>query len=536
MFDVFYLDKPTGLFPHERHAATLQQACEMSRTRYLWVLDSRNDYSGFDWTWEPVPWESHQTHVWPSQHQENGGTCLVPKTPGTEINRNHTVIPRRQPSDIVGIDLGNGIDIQCHVKTKYISDYLGTLRRVLAKVSNQHVWVVSSVCDYSNFDFTWHPSEWQQQMLHVFASGKQEFGDTFYIHVPSFFKRSENLALLEWFDTINFVADISVPRRPVPVCVHDNDSHVQAIRQYDFTSPVVQFSTSRAVDPVPEVNLWRAETKAIMPLTPGATSVLIPREVKTVLRNQLYDYPVIDRAHDRSMLDQPLDVVFISNGEYGADHHYQCLQLALVDQPNKLHHVQGVNGRVAAYQAAANISTSPWFFAVFAKLQVNTDFNWAWQPDRMQQPKHYIFHALNPVNHLIYGHQATIAYNQQLVLENIGPGLDFTLDQAHEVVPVMSGTAYYDNDPWTCWRTAFRECIKLQHSLPDVENQYRLDQWLSVGEGVNGHWSTQGAQDAVDYYQEVNGQFSALKKTYEWEWLASYALVLRPELFTASKT
>jgi hypothetical protein len=167
---------------------------------------------------------------------------------------------------------------------------------------------------------------------------------------------------------------------------------------------------------------------------------------------------------------------------------------------------------------------------------VNTDFDWAWQPDRMQQPKHYIFHALNPVNHLIYGHQATIAYNQQLVLENIGPGLDFTLDQAHEVVPVMSGTAYYDNDPWTCWRTAFRECIKLQHSLPDVENQYRLDQWLSVGEGVNGHWSTQGAQDAVDYYQEVNGQFGALKKTYEWEWLASYALVLRPELFTASKT
>jgi hypothetical protein len=145
----------------------------------------------------------------------------------------------------------------------------------------------------------------------------------------------------------------------------------------------------------------------------------------------------------------------------------------------------------------------------------------------MQQPKHYIFHAYNPVNHLVYGHQAMIAYNKELVLSNNGPGLDFTLDQAHEVVPMISGTAYYDNDPWTCWRTAFREAIKLQHSLPDVENEYRLEQWLSVGDGVNGQWSVWGAEDAVDYYNSVNGNFEEIKKSYEWAWLASYALIKR---------
>jgi hypothetical protein len=195
---------------------------------------------------------------------------------------------------------------------------------------------------------------------------------------------------------------------------------------------------------------------------------------------------------------------------------------------NRVHVVKGVNGRVAAYHAAARASTTPWFFAVFAKLEVNKDFDWAWQPDRMQQPKHYIFHAGNPVNGLVYGHQAMIAYNRQLALENTGVGLDFTLDQAHEVVPILSGTAMYAETPWMAWRTAFREALKLRASLPDVENEYRLNMWLSdAGEVKNADWSRFGAEDAVEFYKEVKGDPTELRKSYEWAWLASYAFIKR---------
>jgi hypothetical protein len=165
---------------------------------------------------------------------------------------------------------------------------------------------------------------------------------------------------------------------------------------------------------------------------------------------------------------------------------------------------------------------------VFAKLEVNQMFDWSWQPDRMQQAKHYIFHALNPVNGLVYGHQAMIAYNRQLVLDNPGVGLDFTLDSPHEVVPILSGTAHYTATPWMAWRTAFREVLKLKASLPDVENEYRLAKWLDVAsDEADPQWSRLGAEDAVEYYNQVNGDFAALKKSYEWEWLASYAFVKR---------
>jgi hypothetical protein len=121
-----------------------------------------------------------------------------------------------------------------------------------------------------------------------------------------------------------------------------------------------------------------------------------------------------------------------------------------------------------------------------------------------------------------------IAYNKKLVLENKGLGLDFTLDQPHEVVPILSGTAWYTDSPWMAWRTAFREVIKLMTTLPDVESEYRLNKWLDVdSDEADPQWSRFGAEDAEEYYNSVNGDFAELRKSYDWAWLASYAFMRR---------
>jgi hypothetical protein len=524
MFDVFYSGIKPNLFPHEQAVNSIEQAQELSRTRYCWIVNYLTDYTKHDFLWEPAPWEANQTHVWPSQHQANGGTYLVPKSGGAEVNRDHSVLPRRDSVPVIGIDHGTGLTVDCELTTRYISDYLGTLRRILSKVKHEYVWVVSSVCDYKDFDFTWHPSEWQTDMLHVFASDRQKFGDTFYVHVPSFLQKSQDIKLLEWFDTLHFVEGISVPRYPMPVVNHNYDTQVEAIRNYEFDAPLVMFSNGGNIGFEPTVCLWRELTKTVVPLTPGASTVIVPRETKNHLSSQVYDYPYIDKTFAQGH-DEPLDIVFIDNGEPMAE--YNWLQLPHTSIPNRIHRSSGVNGRVAAYHAAAKLSTTSWFFAVFAKLVVSEKFDWAWQPDRLQKPKHYIFHAYNPVNGLTYGHQAMIAYNRELVLNNSGTGLDFTLDSAHEVVPIVSGTAEYADTPWMAWRTAFREVLKLKGST-DVESQYRLNKWLTVAMGLpNGQYSIYGAQDAVEYYDSVNGDFDALKKSYDWNWLASYAFIKR---------
>jgi hypothetical protein len=484
----------------------------------------------FDTTWHPDPTEPPYIYQFGTQHQRTGGPQYhVTGAIDIKFVDQMRVTTSRVATAIYEIDHMDGAAGAIPNTTKrirYFDNYRDTLIRLARSIEPKHefVWVCSSICDYTGFDFSWHPEQWQAGMLHVFASDGEKFGDTFFMHVPTFACRAEQMALLEWYDC-NFVR-INVPRRAMPIIQHDLDSQAKAVRTLDWAGPLAMFTTTDyASGNRVTVPLWRENVKTVVPLSAGATSVIVPKTAVPYIKTQLYDYPYIDRTH-RKDKDQPLDIVFIDNGERDADSNFTHLNSVTYNLENRLHRSSGVTGRVAAYQAAASMSKTPWFFAVFAKLRVNQHFDWSWQPDRMQAAKHYIFHARNTINDLEYGHQGMIAYNKRLVLENEGKGLDFTLDQPHEVVPVLSGDAIYYTSNWVAWRTAFRECLKLRASLPDVENEYRLKQWLEVDHGA-GQWSSKGAQDAVEYYEEVGGDFDALRKSYEWAWLASYAFVKR---------
>jgi hypothetical protein len=497
-----------------------------------WHIPKHIDLTDMDFSWVPDPGEPAYIYQFATQHQKTGGPQY--RMPGaTEFKYVDMMRAevKKEAVPIFEIDHLDGAAGQIDGtvrKVRYFDNYKDTLIRLAKSLVGEyeHVWVCSSICDYTDFDFTWHPETWQSTMLHVFASDREKFGDTFYMHVPTFAERAEKKALLEWY-SVNYVPRKSVPRRPMPVIEHSEDSHVDVVKNTTWAGPLATFTTTNYVPGnMVTVPLWRKETKTIVPLSPGATSVVVPRVAVSDIRAQLYDYAHIDRTQ-RMLKDAPLDIVFISNGETNANQNFLHLNV-ITNLKNRLHRVDGVNSRAAAYHAAARVSQTPWFFAVFAKLQVDSDFDWSWQPDRMQQAKHYIFHARNPVNGLVYGHQAMIAYNRQLVLDNPGVGLDFTLDSPHEVVPILSGVAHYNTSPWSSWRTAFRECIKLRANLPDVESEYRLGKWLDVNsDEADPQWSRWGAEDAVEYYDSVAGNLADLKKSYEWEWLSSYAFMRR---------
>ena len=565
-----------------------EDALALCKTRYLWVLDKHCDYSNFDFSWEPAPWESTFRHAFSSQWQKDSGTYLIPKTGYTETKYNtdnpvvripdsdkwdnmdadfdyswhhdpseppyiyqfgtqhqktggpRYTVPDAKDTKFVG-DITSKIravaggavlikhlatkftfdeDIEIISTTRFISNYLDTLKRVLKKIDKEYVWVISDLCDYSKFDFSWHPALWQNTMLHVFYSNEQKFGDTFFVHVPSFLENAKDIKLLEYYAPLNFVTQ-SVERVEPTFIKYDSDSVVDAVWKHEFVEPVVQFFRYMPV-PSKTISLWQERLRTVVPLTKGSESVLVPRDAKNYIDKQVYDYEWIDKKHEPYEANRLCDIIFISNGESNAEQNWQHLNRVHTSD-NRIIRVDGVKGRAEAYRAALEASNTDWAFCVFAKLEVNKDFDWTWQPDRLQQAKHYIFHAHNPVNGLEYGHMGMIAYNKKLVAINSAEGLDFTLDQAHEVVPILSGTARYADDPWIAWRSAFRECLKLKHSLPNIDSKYRLNQWLKADttSAVAG-WSAIGAQDAVDYYDAVDGNFTKLRLTYEWDWLAEY--------------
>jgi hypothetical protein len=569
VLDIFFVDhynnqsaqrweKLVARYPHAQKIRfanteidTIRRCCNRSTTNRFWVVSSECVYDDFDFAWHPESWQRFMTHVFGSQWQKWSATYLINKSefdrnakwaksleefPNLNFVRNQPVVIPDDLYDIYYVDHGNQEsrdqfnrlreDHPDMRTTRFVDNYLDTLKRIMSTAETEYVWVISSICDYSVFDFSWQPEPWQAEMIHVFPSNSEKRGDTFYIHVESFKRQMADLEILDWFNVINYTNEQWVQRFPVPTVTYDGDSLVDVVRDHDFGSDIyVKFRYSKNGDIDYTPCIWRAKDRAVHSLSVNNATALVPRDVKQYPLVQMYDYPEIDKTKRTMLLGRPLDVIFISNGETEAERWYKHLEDTLFDKylgEITAKRVMNVDGRTRAYQAAAEASETDWFFAVFAKLEVVPTFDWFWQPDYFQEAKHYIFNARNPVNGLEYGHMGVIAYNKRLVLETNDPGLDFTLSRAHEVVPVLSAISHFNSDPWMTWRTAFREVLKLRHYLdinPTLETEHRLEIWCTRAEGENAEWSLRGANDAISYYEEVRGHLPDLMKSFDWAWL-----------------
>ena len=535
---------------------TIKRCITRAKTNKFWVISSEYDYTNFDFAWHAQPWQSYMTHIFPSQHQKWSDTFLIntfefnrhskwantlEQFPNLNFVQDQTVVKSTNRYNVYYVDHGNEtsqhqfeylradiVNDAYIIKTRFVDNYLDTFKRIMNTAETEYVWIINSICDYTaGFDFTWEPEPWQKEMIHVFPSSGQDRGDTFYIHVESFKAQMIELDLLDWFNVINYCTDQAVERFPMPVHYYDTDDLITEIKNYEFKTPYTLFTNQKDINLHTAPCLWTKKDRVIDRITRSGATAIVPRDIKADLKSQIYDYPFI--SDEKPILNEyygdrkvgGLDIVYISNGEPDEERWYEHLCY----QSN--HHakwVRGVNGRTAAYQEAAKQSSTPWFFAVFAKLEVlGNQFPWyEWMPDYFQEPKHYIFNSRNPINNLEYGHQGIIAYNKRLVLENNTPGIDFTLSQPHESVPILSGTAHFNQSPWMTWRTAFREVVKLKHFMaiaPTLETEHRLNVWLTVAEGEYAEYCLKGANDAVAYYNEVAGDYEKLKLSFEWAWL-----------------
>jgi len=538
---------------------TITRCANRSSTELCWILNSELDYTDFDFNYYPNPWQMKMVHVFGTQWSHWGSTFIINRdtfakdTKYIKIvehlsNLNFVKDSKKKAKavnclyDVFVIDFGNKemfkvlrtlqhkVGNRPLVDVEYAGNYLDTFKEILKQLPEKkehYIWICSSLCNYDAFDFGYICDPFTLDQLHVFPSDNQQYGDTFLVNVNKLRELVDGMQTLEdysWLNNkINFNKHMRVGRYPAPEIVSPGDTHTSGIDvEFDYPYVVMTTQDNINIDKIDyePMSMWTEESKSIIVTSTGGTRIIVPKEAKDVVKKELYDYPYITKSSKLSK-SKPLDIVFLSNGEKCADENYEHLLNVTRGLPNRIVRVDGVNGRVQAYHAAADASNTPWMFTVFAKLKVSNKFDWNWQPDRLQIPKHYVFYAKNPVNDLVYGHQAMIAYNKKLTLANTGKGLDFTQDDEHEVLELNSGTAMFNTDEWSTWRTSFREALKLRHDTAQISKD-RLNAWLTVGNGEFAQYSLDGAKHAVEYYESVNGDFDKLKLSYDWPWLRAY--------------
>jgi hypothetical protein len=400
------------------------------------------------------------------------------------------------------MQMGGSTTLPKHTKfTRYNNTHLATIKRIVEKAKTEYVWVVSDLCDYSNFDFTWQPVPWEADQIHCWSSNDQQYGDTFLISVSAFKRQADALKVLGWYKHINWHGD-GVNRTTLG-------------NMYDW----IHYSNAR-FEFTP--NLW--EKRILHSFGKNGSVLLVPRDCKQHFRTQYYDYPYILRHTDWNVNEKPQDVVFISYDEKNADLNYDILK-KLCPRAKRLH---GIKGMENALNEAAIISDTDWFFAVFAKTRLYENFDFSYLPDRLQGNKHYIFNCKNTVNDLEYGHMGIILYNKQMIIESNDYdklGLDYTMSHRHDVVPEISCYGVFNTSPFETWRSAFRETIKLAQQLdekPTIETRYRLKVWCTKAQGDFAEYCTAGANHGVEFYNKNKNDMQELKKTFRWDWLQAY--------------
>jgi len=400
----------------------------------------------------------------------------------------------------------------------FIGSYFEILKSVVEDIKTEYFWFFSNFVNIKNFggiDLDFIPEQHEREQIHVWYTthpkgGLNKEGNVMLIPTAKFKEQMNELAFLRDFKDINYHAHATLFQQPI---VRTTFTLKDPINAYNNAPAFYKWMINKdlANNDLPNFypSFWEdekmytwGETKDIM-LMPG------DRNIK-----QFYD---IDRSvhFDLEYETKPMDIVFLSYDEPSAEAYWKVLK----EKYPRAKRLQGVKGRTQAYHAAAAMSETAYFFAVFPTIELEDSFDFSFQPDRMKHACHYIFHAKNPVTGLEYGHRAVILYNKHLCLSTIHPSLDFTLSQPHTVVPQSCGTSHFNQTPEISWRVAFREVLKLCEMKPTVESKFRLRKWCELGKGAYALLVQQGALDAVGYYKEVNGDKDALQLSYELDWL-----------------
>ncbi len=220
---------------------------------------------------------------------------------------------------------------------------------------------------------------------------------------------------------------------------------------------------------------------------------------------------------------KPFDIVFISYNESFADENWHNL-LTRVDE-HRAYRVNGVKGIHQAHIAAANLVGTDMFWVVDADAEVVDEFDFNHQIpfyDFNAKNTVHVWQSKNPVNDLVYGYggikllPTTMTRNMDLSK----PDMTTSISKQFRPMKSISNITRFNTDPFSTWRSAFRECCKLSSRVidrqDDKETQERLDVWC---EQSTDQYAIDGARAGREYGNKNKTNLEALKYINDYEWL-----------------
>jgi hypothetical protein len=247
---------------------------------------------------------------------------------------------------------------------------------------------------------------------------------------------------------------------------------------------------------------------------------LVPKNARVSKREADYRFFTVKKEIDiLSASSMSYDIVFISYNEPNADDNYKNLTNRF---PNakRVHGVKGIHQ--AHIEAAKKVSTDM-FWVVDGDAVILDNFKFDYEFPRWDKNTVHVWRSINPINGLEYGYGGVKLLPTKLTLEVDVNSTDMTtsISDKFKSVDKVSNITAFNTDPFSTWKSAFRECTKLASKSINRQNnqetEERLAIWSTTGQDKPfGEYALKGSKSAIEF---VNQCPDMLHKINDFDWL-----------------
>jgi hypothetical protein len=216
------------------------------------------------------------------------------------------------------------------------------------------------------------------------------------------------------------------------------------------------------------------------------------------------------------------DIVFISYNEPNAEDNWKSLKERF-PMSKRVHGVKGIH---QAHIAAAKKSFTKMFWVVDGDAQIVPSFSFDYQVPEWDLETVHVWRSKNPINNLEYGYGGVKLLPRKLTESMDITNVDMTtsISKNFKAMNEVSNITAFNTDPFSTWRSAFRECCKLASKTikrqDDVETQQRLEVWCTLNESAPyGKYAHLGAIAGKYFGLFWQNAPSELAKINDFDWL-----------------
>jgi len=281
------------------------------------------------------------------------------------------------------------------------------------------------------------------------------------------------------------------------------------IAEKKFQFPNFDFSFKPLIDDYSYMHIWNNDTTVRL-----FNKEEVLKDVSKFMNNV--------KNIDTIIVNYPIyDIIFLSFGEPSADENFNKLK----SRWPRAKRIDGVKGIKEAHQEAAKIVTTDMFFVVDADAEIIPEFNFDKQNQLLYTSLVYVWYSINPVNGLRYGYGGIKLFSAKKVRDYIGNNVDFTTNVADgiTIIPRIANITKFNTDPFSTWKSAFRECVKLSSKIIpgqlNSESERRLHTWSTIGNGEFGKYSIAGAIEGTNFGKTNCNQPEILQLINDFDWL-----------------